>query len=86
MLTWKSKNQISKTLLVFREWRGLNDYIKQEAQNWQDVLGDVNVFAINLYDGEVAKTPEEAGALMGGLDGDHESSMVSGLIDYAGEN
>ena len=81
-----SRNRSSKTLLVFHEWWGLNDYIKQEAQNWQDVLGDVNVYAVDLYDGEVATTPEAAGALMGGLDGDHGRAIVSGLIEYAGEN
>jgi len=80
-----SKKKSNKTLLVFHEWWGLNDYIKQEAQNWQAALGDVNVFAIDLYDGSVATTPEEAGKLMGALDAERGKAIVSGVLDYAGK-
>ncbi|MEX1187734.1 MAG: dienelactone hydrolase family protein [Bacteroidia bacterium] len=81
-----AKTQSQRTLLVFHEWWGLNDYIKQEAQKWQTELGDVNVFAVDLYDGQVATTPEEAGALMGKLDGDHARAIISGLLAYAGKD
>jgi carboxymethylenebutenolidase len=80
-----SKNKSDKTLLVFHEWWGLNDYIKQEAQNWQASLGDVNVFAVDLYDGSVANTPEEAGKLMGTLDAERAKAIISGVLDYAGK-
>ena len=39
-------------LFVFHEWWGLNDYIKQRADELQKEFG-VNVLAIDMYDGYV---------------------------------
>ncbi|MCK9361619.1 dienelactone hydrolase family protein [Patescibacteria group bacterium] len=50
-------------LLVMHEWWGLNDYIKNEARNLADE--GYAVFAISLYDGEVATTSSRAGELAG---------------------
>lgn len=75
----------NKVVIVFHEWWGLNDYIKQEAEKWQKELGNVNVYAVDLYDGKVATNPDEAGALMGALNADHAKAIVEGLIHYAGE-
>lgn len=51
-------------LLVFHEWWGLNDYIRQEAEKLHDELGSA-VLAVDLYDGKVATEAKEAQALMG---------------------
>jgi len=74
-----------KVLFVFHEWWGLNDYIKQEAEKWQQELGDVTVYAIDLYDGKVATTQEDAAKYMGGLDAKHGRAIVEGLVTYVGK-
>jgi carboxymethylenebutenolidase len=66
---------------VFHEWWGLNDYIKREAENLQAELGDVTVYAIDLYDGEVATTQAEAQKLMGGLKEERAKAIIQGAID-----
>lgn len=50
-------------LLVIHEWWGLNNQIKDEARNL--AREGYAVFAIDLYDGEVATDPSRAGELAG---------------------
>lgn len=52
--------QTVKVVFLFHEWWGLNDYIKQEAEKLQAALGNVTVYAIDLYDGKVATATPEA--------------------------
>jgi carboxymethylenebutenolidase len=74
-----------KALIVVHEWWGLNDYIKREAERWQKLLGGkVDVYAIDLYDGKVASTPDEAGKLMGGMDPKRADAIVAGLVQKIG--
>jgi carboxymethylenebutenolidase len=49
-------------IVVFHEWWGLNDWIKQNV----DLLAERGyvAIAIDLYRGHMAKTPEDAGSLM----------------------
>jgi carboxymethylenebutenolidase len=72
-----------KILIMCHEWWGLNDYIKREAEEWSKELG-VTVYAVDLYDGKVGTTQEEAGALMSKLDPARATSIVSGLLNYIG--
>jgi carboxymethylenebutenolidase len=81
-----SKQKTNKVLLVFHEWWGLNDYIKKEAEEWQKALGDIDVYALDLYDGKLATTPDEAGKLMQGLDKSRGESIVKGLLEQLGKN
>ena len=75
-----------KVLLVFHEWWGLNDYIKREAENWQNFLGGhVAVYAIDLYDGKVATTPDEAGNIMSGLDQKRGEAIINGVLNKIGK-
>jgi len=75
-----------KVLLIFHEWWGLNDYIKKEAENWQKLLGgNVAVYALDLYDGQVAITPDEAGKIMNGLDPNRGVAIINGLLDKIGK-
>jgi len=74
-----------KVLIVVHEWWGLNDYIKKEAERWQKLLeGKVAVYAVDLYDGRVAATPDEAGKLMGSLDAKRGQAILKGLIAKIG--
>jgi carboxymethylenebutenolidase len=77
--------QTDKVLIVVHEWWGLNDYIKKEAEKWQKLLGGkVAVYAVDLYDGQVATTPDEAGKLMGGLDAKRAQSILMSLVHKIG--
>ncbi len=80
-----SEKKTDKALIVVHEWWGLNDYIKREAENWQKALGgDVEVYAIDLYDGLVATKPEEAGKLMSGLQQKRAEDIVKGALNKIG--
>src|ERR1041385_8928943 len=70
-------------LFVIHEWWGLNDYIKQESENLGNELG-VNVIAIDLYDKQVATTPEEAGKMVQSVKTDRAVNIIKGAYSYAG--
>ena len=81
----KSHAKTDKYLLLFHEWWGLNDYIKNEAAMWSHELG-INVMAIDLYDGNVAKTPEEATQYMQANDPARSIAIIRGAASFAGPN
>lgn len=76
-------NDQNKTLIMFHEWWGLNDYIKREAESWANELG-VNVIAPALYDGNLATTPEDATKFMQAMKDERARAIISGCIDYCG--
>lgn len=73
----------AKHLIVIHEWWGLNDHIKQEAERLFDSLG-VHVWAIDLYDGQVATTREEAGTLMQTRKQERLEAILRGALDQWG--
>ena len=79
-----SSKKSNRYLFVFHEWWGLNGYIQQEAERWQHELGDVNVIALDLYDGQVATTPEQAQKLSSTTKPDRVMSIIHGAISYVG--
>lgn len=79
-----SDNTTTNVVFMFHEWWGLNDYIKREAERWQEMLGNVDVYAIDLYDGAVATTPEQAGKLSSGLDKKRAENIIKGAMARAG--
>lgn len=74
-----------KWLFVFQEWWGLNEHIKREAEKYYGDLTNVNVLAIDLYDGKVATTREEAGQYMRAATPERLKSIVQGALAYAGK-
>ena len=76
----------TRTLIIFHEWWGLNDYIRREADRWQDSLGPVDVYAIDLYDGKPATTAEEAGKMAGSLDIRRTDVLIKGLLTKVGRD
>ena len=80
----KSAKSSNKYLFVIHEWWGLNDYIKKEAATFAAEMPDVNVIAVDLYDGKVATTPEEAGKYMGEVKTDRAVAILKGAQMYAG--
>lgn len=80
----KSKKKSNKWLFVIQEWWGLNDYIKKEADAFYSELGDVNVLALDMYDGKVASTPDSAMAYMKGATATRLEAIVKGGFAFAG--
>jgi carboxymethylenebutenolidase len=73
-------------LFVFHEWWGLNDYIKHEAEKFAEELGDVNVMAIDLYDGQIATNAEDAGRIMQSVKQERAESIIKGALGYIRTN
>ncbi len=82
----KAKKPTKNYLFVIQEWWGLNDYIKKESDTYYNELGNVNVIAIDLYDGRVATTPDSAGAIMRSVKTERLEAIVKGAIAYAGSD
>ncbi len=82
----KSKTDSDKYLFVIHEWWGLNDNIKQEAERYAEALGDVNVMALDIYDGNVAEDPDDASRFMKAVKEDRAEAIVKGALAMAGEN
>lgn len=80
----KSKKKTNKWLFVVQEWWGLNDNIKREAEAFASELGDVNILALDMYDGKIATTPDSAMVYMKSAKSERLESIVKGGIAYAG--
>ncbi|PWJ38497.1 dienelactone hydrolase family protein [Sediminitomix flava] len=81
----KSAQASDKYLFVIHEWWGLNDHIKAEAETLAKALKDVNVIALDIYDGKVATTREDAGKYMRSVSKERGQAIVEGAIKYAGK-
>jgi carboxymethylenebutenolidase len=79
-----AKKKSKKWLIVIQEWWGLNDHIKLEADKYYAALGDMNVIAVDMYDGKVAATPDSAMKLMRGADMGRMNAIIQGAIKNAG--
>lgn len=79
-----AKKKSNKWLIVIQEWWGLNDNIKMEADEYFKDLGDMNVIAVDMYDGKVAATPDSAMKLMRSADMNRMTAIIQGAIKHAG--
>lgn len=82
----KAKSKTNKWVFVIQEWWGLNDYIKKESEILYKELGNVNVIALDLYDGKVAATPDSAMKLVQAVKTERLENIVKAAINYAGAN
>ena len=82
----KADQPTDNYIFMFHEWWGLNDYIKQEAEKLQKELVNVNVLAIDLYDGKTTSNAEEAGSLMKQLVQQRAEAIINGAIAYVGKS
>jgi len=74
----------AKYLFVIHEWWGLNDNIKEESERLFNELEGVNVLALDLYDGNVATNPDEAGSFMQAVKEERAKAIVAGALKMAG--
>lgn len=82
----QSPKPSKKFVFVFHEWWGLNDNIKREADELQKELGNVNIMALDLYDGQVATKREDAAKLMQSNDKTRSMEIIKGAIKFAGKD
>ncbi len=71
-------------VFVFQEWWGLNDYIKRESDKLAAALPHINILALDLYDGQIATTREEAASLMQQADEQRIRTIIRSAADFAG--
>ena len=80
----KSKKKSNNWLIVIQEWWGLNDYIKKEAEKYYSSLENVNVLAVDMYDGKVATTRDSAMVYMSGAKKERLENIIKSAMAYAG--
>ena len=80
----KAKKPTNNWLFVVHEWWGLNDFVKHESEKLYTDLGDVNILDLDLYDGKVATTREDAGKFMQAVKEDRAVDIIKGAIAYVG--
>lgn len=80
----EAKSKTDNWIFVFQEWWGLNDNIKRHAEELYTALGNVNVVALDMYDGNLATTPDNARKFMQEFKQDRGNAIVQGAIAYAG--
>ncbi len=81
----KSKTASNNWLFIFHEWWGLNDYIKQEAEKIALELPNVNIMALDLYDGSIATDPETAKGLMEKTTDKRSREIINCALEYTGD-
>jgi carboxymethylenebutenolidase len=80
----KSKTPTNNYIFVFQEFWGLNDYVKKESEALWNDIGNVNVIALDLYDGKVATTREDAGKYMQAAKTERIETIIKAAIAYVG--
>ena len=82
----KANSPTDQWLFVYQEWWGLNEHIKKQADVfYKDLGGDVNVIALDMYDGQLTADPAEAGKLMQSANETRLEDIVQGAMKYAGK-
>jgi carboxymethylenebutenolidase len=81
-----AKSKTSNWLFVFQEWWGLNDHIKREAEKFYNDLGNVNVLALDMFDGKIATDRETAAQYMQAFKQERGNAIVKGALTYAGND
>ncbi len=79
-----AKNKTENWLFVFQEWWGLNENIKRHSEELYNSLGNVNVLALDMYDGKATDDREIAAKLMQSFTQERGDMIVRGALDYAG--
>lgn len=81
-----AKKKSDKWLFVYQEWWGLNDQIKRQADVFYADLGEnVNVLALDMYDGKLATNPSDAGKYMQSAKEERLEAIMQGGIAFAGK-
>ncbi|MGE0587036.1 MAG: dienelactone hydrolase family protein [Cyclobacteriaceae bacterium] len=79
-----SGSKTNNWIFVFQEWWGLNDNIKKWADDLYKEVGNVNVIALDMYDGKLATDRENAGKYMQAFKQERGDAIVKGALSYVG--
>jgi carboxymethylenebutenolidase len=80
----KSDKKTDNWIIVIQEWWGLNDNIKRQSEDLFKDLGNVNIIAIDMYDGKVATDRETAGKYMQEFKQERGDMIIKGALNYLG--
>lgn len=80
----EAKQKSNNWIFVFQEWWGLNEYIKRQTEILYKDLGNVNVVALDMYDGKVATDRQTASGYMRQFKQERGNAIVKGALDFAG--
>ncbi|MEQ8470343.1 MAG: dienelactone hydrolase family protein [Marinoscillum sp.] len=73
-------------LFVIHEWYGLNDYVKSESDKFAKTYDQMNVIALDLYDGQVASNSEDARKYMQSVETERALAIINAAQAYVGED
>ncbi|MBK9737815.1 MAG: dienelactone hydrolase family protein [Saprospiraceae bacterium] len=80
------KKDVYKWIFVIQEWWGLNDFIRNEADKLHEkTFPDYHILALDMYDGKVAATREEAASLMQEAKPERLENIIKGASILTGE-
>ncbi len=82
----QSDKNTKNWIFVFQEWWGLNDNIKKWSEDLYRELGNVNVLAIDMYDGKLATDAETAGKYMQAFKQQRGDAIINGALEYVGQD
>lgn len=72
-------------LFVIHEWYGLNDYVKQESANFATRFPNMNVIALDLYDGKVADNSGDASKYMQSVKTERALAIINAAQEFVGK-
>lgn len=81
----KAKKKTNNWIIVIQEWWGLNDNIKKEADAFATDLENMNVLAIDMYDGKIATSRDSAMKYMSTAKTPRLEAIIKGAIEFAGK-
>lgn len=81
----KAKKASNEYLFVVHEWYGLNAYVKNESEKFAEQFKDMNIIALDLYDGKVAENSEKAGEYMKSVKTERALAIINGAQEFAGK-
>jgi carboxymethylenebutenolidase len=82
----KATQNTDNWLFVFQEWWGLNDNVKRQSEDLFNAIGDVNILALDMFDGNVATDRETAGKYVQAFKQERGDMIVKGALAYVGKN
>lgn len=82
----EAKKKTNNWIFVFQEWWGLNDNIKRQSEDLYNALGNVNIIALDMYDGKVATEAKAAGEYMQQFKQERGDAIVKGALAYVGKD
>lgn len=80
----EANKKTNNWIFVFQEWWGLNDNVKRQSEDFYNDLGNVNILALDMFDGKIATDPKTAGQYMQEFKADRGMNIIKGALEYVG--